>query len=111
VDSDTNDPARIAIPNDTPFSPQSIPNPVTLGGYVNEPGAGAPGRSTDTGDEDDYFRVDLRAGQRITLLVADYQRADADLYLFDTTGNILDFAIDDGNVETLVIAQDGSYVV
>ncbi|MEE4143244.1 MAG: S8 family peptidase [Halieaceae bacterium] len=111
VDGDTNDPGAIARPNDTVATAQALPNPITLGGYVNQPGTGAPGRSQVAGDVDDYYRVDLLAGQSVTMLVADFQQADADLYLFDTQGRILDFSIESGEVETLVIPQDGTYVV
>ncbi|MBP6723241.1 MAG: S8 family peptidase [Halioglobus sp.] len=111
VDGDTNDPAGPVRANDTVATAQPIPNPITLGGYVNQPGSGAPGRSTDIGDTDDYFRVDLLAGQSITMLVANFQQADADLYLYDTQGRILDFSIESGEVETLVVPRDGSYVV
>ncbi len=111
VDGDTNDSAGVTRANDTVASAQLIPNPVTLGGYVNQPGSGAPGRSDVTGDVDDYFQVELLAGQRITMLVADFQLADADLYLFDTQGRILDFSVESGAIETLVIARDGTYVV
>ncbi len=111
VDDDTNDPAGPVRANDTVETAQSIPNPITLGGYVNQPGTGAPGRSQVDGDIDDYFRVELLAGQTITMLVADFQQADADLYLFDTRGRILDFSIESGEIETLVVPRDGTYVV
>ena len=111
VDGDTNDTGTIARPNDTVATAQSIPNPITLGGYVNQPGTGAAGRSQVAGDVDDYYRVELLAGQSVTMLVADFQQADADLYLFDTQGRILDFSIESGEVETLVIPRDGTYVV
>ena len=111
ADGDTNDPARVVIPNDTAATAQPIPNPTTLGGYVNEPGTGAPGRSQISGDIDDYFRVDLLAGQTVTMLVADYDRADADLYLYDAAGNIIDFSTETGEIERLVIPRDGTYLV
>lgn len=111
VDSDTNDPAQAAISNDLPGSPQPIPNPVTLGGYINVPGSGAPGRSRESGDINDYFQVELLAGQRITMLIGDFEQADADLYLYDAQGNLVDLSIDTGEVETLLIQQDGSYLV
>ncbi len=94
VDWDNNDPASGGRSNDTPDQAQPVPNPITLGGYVNQPETGAEGRSYSSGDVDDYFRVELLAGQSITMLVADYQQADADLYLYDTRGNILDFSIE-----------------
>ncbi len=111
VDSDTNDPTRPAVSNDTPANPQTIPNPITLGGYINQPGTGAEGRSQVSGDIDDYFLVDLLAGQSVTLLVADYDQADADLYLLDRQGNVVDFSVDTGEVESLLIPRDGTYLV
>ncbi|NCF18564.1 MAG: serine protease, partial [Haliea sp.] len=57
VDSDNNDPAGTAISNDSPATAQAIPNPITLGGYINQPGSGAEGRSRLSGDIDDFFRV------------------------------------------------------
>ena len=111
VDTDANDPNRVAISNDTPETAQIISNPVTLGGYVNTPGTGAPGPSRISGDVDDFFRVELLAGQTITMLVADFEEADADLYLFDTQGFLVDFSVDTGDVESLVVGQDGTYFV
>jgi len=110
-DSDTNDPTRPAVSNDTPDHPQTIPTPITLGGYVNQPGTGAEGRSQQSGDTDDYYLVDLLAGQTITLLVGDFEQADVDLYLFDTQGNVLDFSLNGGEAEALRVPEDGTYLV
>ncbi len=111
ADSDTNDPTQPAVSNDTPASAQSIPNPIAVGGYINLPGAGAAGRSQQSGDLDDFFRVDLLAGQHITMLVGDFEAADADLYLFDTAGNLVDFSANIGQVESLIVPADGSYLI
>lgn len=111
ADSDNNDPARTAISNDSFDTAQPIPNPITLGGYVNEPGAGAQGRSRDIGDVDDYFRVELLAGQRVTMLVADYSQADADLYLYNSQGDTIDFSLETGEVESVLAPTDGDYLV
>jgi len=111
ADSDTNDPTRLAVSNDTPDQPQRIPNPITLGGYINQPGTGAAGRSQAAGDIDDYYLVDLLKGQRVTLLVGDFEQADADLYLKDTQGNVLEFSMNSGEVESLLIPGDGTYLV
>jgi serine protease len=111
VDSDTNDLTQTAVSNDTPGNPQLIPNPVTVGGYINVPGTGPAGRSRAGGDLNDFFQVDLLAGQRVTMLVADFEQADADLYLMDTQGEILASSIDTGEVETLLIENDGTYLV
>ncbi len=113
VDSDTNDPnpIRIAVSNDSPSQAQEVSNPVTIGGYVNVPGTGAEGRSQVQGDIDDFFRVELLAGQTITMLVADFEQADADLYLYSAQGIPIDASIDEGNIESLVVEQDGTYFV
>lgn len=111
LDGDTNDPFNPFLNNDDPAQPQSIANPTTLGGYVNEPGAGADGRSQIAGDREDYFLVDLLQGQSISLLVAEFQDADADLYLYTTAGDLIDFSIETGPSESLVIEQSGSYLV
>ncbi len=111
VDGDSNNPASPSRPNNTIASAQAIPNPVTLGGYVNEPGTGEPGFTHTDGDLDDYYRIELLKGQSITLLVADFQEADADLYLYNTSGEILDFSIEQGEIETLLIPSNGTYIV
>ena len=64
-----------------------------------------------SGDIDDYFLVDLLAGQSVTLLVADFEQADADLYLYDTQGKVLEFSINSGEVESLLVPEDGTYLV
>ncbi len=97
--------------NDTPDQAQRIPNPITLGGYINQPGSGAEGRSQVSGDIDDYFLLDLLAGQSVTLLVGDFEQADADLYLMDTQGKVLEFSINGGEVESLLVPGDGTYLV
>jgi len=111
VDSDTNDPSRPAVSNNTPATAQRLPNPVTLGGYVNRPGTGAEGQSRESGDSEDYFQVDLLAGQRVTMLVGDFRTADADLYLLDTRGRTVDFSIETGQVESVTAPRDGTYLV
>ena len=112
VDADTNDPAHSATANDTPAQAQSIPSPTTLGGYVNQPGSGATGRSFDDGDSDDFFRVNLLAGQQINLLIADPQLADLELLLWNTQGTeILDFAAGGGAQETLIAPATGEYLL
>lgn len=111
LDGDTNDPFNPLLSNDDPNQPQAITNPTTLGGYVNEPGTGADGRSQIAGDREDYFLVDLLAGQTVNLLIAEYQDADADLYLYATSGELLDFSIDTGPSETIVIDESGRYLV
>jgi len=111
VDSDTNDPNTLGISNDDPSLAQPIPNPVTLGGYVNVPGTGATGRSMVAGDIDDFFQVDLLAGQRVTMLIADFEQADADLYLVDSQGVQVENSLNSGERESLLVPKDGRYFV
>jgi serine protease len=87
VDGDVNDPSAAHTANDLQASAQEISNPVTLGGYANAPGAGAPGRSQLAGDPFDYYRVALAAGQRIRLFLAeDGVTDDLDLALLRLDG-------------------------
>ena len=111
LDGDNNDPTNVVMSNDDPLQPQPIGNPTTVGGYVNEPSQGAPGRSFINGDPEDYFAVELLAGQRINLLVADFQEADADLYLYRPDGTLVDFSVETGEVEEIDIVDSGAYVV
>ncbi|WP_236629774.1 PKD domain-containing protein, partial [Pseudohaliea rubra] len=111
LDSDTNDPANRYRANDSRAEAQSVGNPVTIGGYVNLPGTGADGRSEVSGDPEDFFAVALFEGQSITLLVADYQEADADLYFYDDSGAIVDFSIEFGELEQVAVPADGRYTV
>lgn len=82
ADSDVNDPDAPFTANDTCATAQVIPNPVLVGGYVNNPGAGVTGRSTIDGDESDFYRISLAAGQVLRLETADQSGAtDLDLYV------------------------------
>ncbi len=109
VDGDTNDPANIYLPNDTLATAQPLANPVTLGGYINQPGTGAEGRSQIAGDVDDYYRLQLLAGQSVTLLVAEFETADADLYLYSEQGEIVDFSVESGEIETVTAPESGTW--
>ncbi len=111
VDSDTNDPNAPFAPNDSINQAQTISNPITIGGYVNQPGEGAPGRSQTSGDIDDYYRVALLAGQTITMLVADFQTGDADLSLYDDSGLLVAASVNTGEIESIVVPADGIYFV
>ena len=55
--------------------------------------------------------MELLAGQTITLLIADFRDADADLYLLSPAGNILDFSIEEGEIESISIPVSGTYIV
>lgn len=112
VDSDVNDPAASYKSNDTAADAQPIPNPVTLGGYVNQPGRGSSGRSFTAGDEVDVYRVNLLADQSLNLLiVGDGVNDDLDLGLADLSGKLLDAAVSQNRVESLAVKTSGDYLV
>ncbi|MEM1191592.1 MAG: S8 family serine peptidase [Pseudomonadota bacterium] len=111
LDGDTNDPFNELLSNDDPDSPQRIDNPTTLGGYVNAPGEGAEGRSLVLGDREDYFAVDMLQGQNLDLLVAEFEDADADLYLFSSDGALVDFSVSTGQRESITVPSSGRYIV
>jgi len=116
ADADSNDPAAPYTSNDTPDMAQAIANPVLLGGYANLPFAGPAGPSFEAGDVSDFFRLDLAAGQTITLNIADHVSGDLDLYLYHDDGSV-DISNPDygsfgtGQTELLSIASSGSYFV
>ncbi len=113
-DSDVNDPRAPALSeNNSLSSAQRIPNPVILGGYVNQPGAGPSGRSKTIGDIEDYFAVELRRGQLINLFVAEenLQGNDLDLTLFNSAGQLENISLSEGATESLIVPTDGAFMV
>jgi serine protease len=111
VDSDVNDPAASFTDNSTLATAQDIPNPVTVGGYVNQPGNGAAGRSQIIGDTSDVYRVTLAANQTITLTIANSADGDLDLFLGDANGVFLDSSVGVGTTESLTVALAGDYMI
>ncbi len=110
-DSDVNNTSASYASNDSFLEAQPISNPVTVGGYINQPQTGSGGRSLISGDLDDVFQVELLAGQTVTMLVSDFTGADADLYLYDIAGEVVDFSVESGEIETVVAPADGTYLV
>ena len=112
VDSDVNDIRSPNRSNDSVATAQAIPNPVTLGGYVNQPGAGPVGQTRVVGDVLDIYRVNLLAGQQLNLLIAgDGFRNDLDLGLADRNGQLIDAAASTNRVESLTVKDSGEYLV
>ena len=92
-DSDVNDPDAFFAPNNTRAQAQVMPNPVVIGGFVSEDGFGVPGsRFLQDVDRQDFYRVDLLAGQVIELVIPSASALpggdDADLFLVDLNGNV-----------------------
>jgi len=113
-DIDVNDPKSPRIgTNDSIQTAQAIPNPVLVGGYVNEANAGKQGASYRSGDLNDIYAVDLLAGQIVSLYVAntDLSQNDLDLLLLDASGNVIKASVSETSTETLVVPKNGHYFV
>lgn len=119
ADGDVNDPQAPYVPNDSPQQAQSLSNPGTTGGYVNQPGSGPAGRSFAAGDSADFFRVSLLANQTIVLTIADADLgpgSDLELFLYSDDGsvdlNAPDFAsVGANSSESVTVPADGIYFV
>lgn len=118
VDSDLNDPNQTGYQrNDNTESatwqPQSITTPVLLTGTVNTVGTGPAGRNQTLGDRDDYFLVELAAGQVVELeFASDPGDSDVDLFVYDAEGNQV--GVSDGTdsrYECVTITRAGTYYV
>ncbi|MEN8806375.1 MAG: S8 family serine peptidase [Desulfobacterales bacterium] len=122
IDSDVNDPAAPYASNDL-IDPatglidldlvQRVSRLVTVGGYVNQPGQGADGRSFAAGDERDYFVVDLTAGQTITLNTAESGN-NIDLFLYidqDFDLPVASSASATDAVEVIQVNSPGTYFI
>jgi len=85
IDSDVNDEYVPPVSNDyfDGDDAQVLPNPVILGGFVNQMLTGdSRGNSYFFGDQSDVFQVTLTENETVTLYIADYTTADLDLYLY-----------------------------
>ena len=111
ADGDVNDPNAPYTPNDDFATAQSIANPATVGGYVNQPGFGAPGPSTAVGDWSDIYRVTLVAGQVLTVTVGDAIAGDVDLFLVDENGFLVDSSEGVDVLETITVLAAGTYFI
>ena len=114
-DGDVNDPFAPFAPNDSDLQAQIMPNPVVIGGYVNIPGAGEPGQSFANGDPEDWYRMDLVAGQVIELVIPSASAIvggdDADLRLFDSNLVIRGDSDGTGQVEQITVPASGTYFI
>ncbi|MDH5360942.1 MAG: S8 family serine peptidase [Gammaproteobacteria bacterium] len=89
IDSDVNDsyaPGSYHKDNNSFDFAQQIENPAKVGGYVNMPLSGPPpypadGASYESGDINDYYRVNLAASENIRLYIADAVAGDLNLSL------------------------------
>lgn len=111
VDSDVNDPFAPYTANDDFATAQVIPNPVVVGGYLNQAGAGPPGRSRDSGDTADFYRISMAANQLVILNIADHNAGDLDLYLYNESNFQIDQSEGIGPTETVTAPAAGTYTL
>jgi len=121
VDSDVNDPNAELFPNDTLDEANHFRPFVATLGYVNVAGQGPPGRSFAAGDTLDFHRTDVfepgeLSGVRLTIPGVDMaqpvgQRVDADLYVYDYLGNLLDASVGTGPIEAVDLSAGGDFYV
>lgn len=122
ADGDVNDPNAPYASNDDFSQAQLLANPVTLGGYVNQPGTGEDGPSKTPGDISDFYRVSLAAGQSIVLSIAEPTMdanfnilADLDLYLYPENtpdiNNPLRWSEGSGYIESITVPDNGTYYI
>ena len=104
VDGDTADPNNPVVPNnaETLTRVQPLPNPCTVGGFL--------GLSAQGTDVTDVFRVQLAAGQTVSLMLADPQANDFDLYLYDEEGSPLDSSEGTGKAERVTAPANGTFL-
>jgi len=112
VDSDVNDTDAAYASNDSGLVAQQLPNPASLGGYLNEAFAGEVGSSWLLGDLDDLFRVNLLAGQKVSLIESDPSEGNLALGLWSSdTLTLEDLSITTGYFETVEAPATGEYVI
>ncbi len=113
VDSDVNDPQAPYLANDSFSMAQLVGNPLNLAGYVNGAGSGAEGRSFLSGDRDDVFRVDLIAGQQVTLTISDWSsnNNDLDLIIYDLQEQVVDESLGTTATEQVIVTDAGHYYI
>ncbi len=119
ADNDVNDPygqnGTKNDPGDQSLCPtldysQAVSNPVTIAGYVNESQTGSLGESYWSGDVDDYYHIDLKAGQVITLNIADPDTGDLDLDLYQNC-TLVAQSVGTDKTEQIVVTSDGTYYI
>ncbi|WP_129649404.1 S8 family serine peptidase [Peristeroidobacter agariperforans] len=111
VDGDTNDDDATPTPNNYYTEAQRLPNPVVVGGYVNDAGAGEDGPSFESGDRDDYYRVNLLGGQVIELISADTTAGYLNMDLITSDRRLVDSSAGNAKVHQLTVPASGEYFI
>ena len=121
IDGSVNDLKDKYVGNETFGTAQVLPNPISVGGYVNKPRTGTPGRSYSSGNPEDFYQVQLKAGDVITLAIGDLETNprgmlnDLDLFLYPYDNpdyiNPLAWSIGTGAYELIIAPSDGIYII
>lgn len=113
VDLDVNDslaPKQYHQSNDNYSSAQQIQNPAKVGGYANVMFAGPSGASYGSGDNNDFYKVSLTAGEKINLYIIDPAPDNLDIFLYDINDPVTPIASSESvsNVEQITVPAGGS---
>jgi len=112
IDSDVNDVNTVLVSNDDFNSAQPLPNPVSAGGYINQPGTGPSGLLHDTGDPGDFYRISLTGNETILLTAGDPNNGDLTLQLWRVTPlQLVDSVIITGNAGSLEVPDAGDFFI
>jgi|GEM_PF-7037638 len=110
-DSDINDPGAPLVDNGVASRAQAIDNLVVLQGFASLEPTGRSGDAFESrADTDDFYRVNLQAGQRVQLQVVDFTgnagnrvfSGDLDVGLYDSDLTLVDFSITATEFEQVV---------
>lgn len=119
-DSDINDPGAPLVDNGVASRAQAIDNLVVLQGFASLEPTGRSGDAFESrADTDDFYRVNLQAGQRVQLQVVDFTgnagnrvfSGDLDVGLYDSDLTLVDFSITATEFEQVVAPADGLYYI
>jgi serine protease len=112
IDSDVNDLSTTPVSNDDFNDAQVLPNPVTAGGYINQPGTGADGNLRASGDPGDFYRISLTGNETILLTAGDPSNGDLTLQLWRANPlQLVDSVIITGNAGSLDAPGAGDFFI
>jgi serine protease len=110
VDTDTNDPDSVYLPNNSLATAQAVSNPVMISGFVTDrPTSAGNDRYAVSADPDDVYAVDLAAGQSIVMEVSSPTTADLDMALYDASGALIDLSTGVSRFENVTAPVAGHY--
>ncbi len=111
IDSDVNDINTPAISNNDFDAAQNLPNPVSLGGYINLANTGDAGNLFATGDSADVFKISLTGNELILLTIGDTNTGDLDLRIYDENRTLVNESLGTDNTESLDAPAAGTFFV